>query len=406
MKKPKLALIPAAQGSKFYSVLPSSGVGDFDFSRSGSATRINSQGLIEEVGNGVSRLNYPIKDGEVAGCPHHILEPQRTNYISYSEDFSQWTATGTISVTDNQIISPDGTQNASILDFTSANSSDVIYIFTGDRTGSLSRSIYLKGEVGGETLDLSDPHIGGGSNITLTTEWQRFEYKSTIESSNSGILLKNSAGNVIHAWGGQLEEGYYSTSYIPTNGSSVTRSAETATGSGNTSTFNDSEGVLYVEISGLISGEADRSIVLSDGTTSNYLRITLHADSNRIDFYSEKGVNYSNYDFSQIDDLKIAFQYKENDWKIYINGSLKGTDTSALTFSPNTLSDLSFSLVNNNPFYGRIKSIAVFKEALSDEELATLTKDGFNPIPIPVFEMLAENGDFLQTEQNEYILIE
>ena len=31
MAKPKLALIPAAQGSKFYSVLPSSGVGDFDF---------------------------------------------------------------------------------------------------------------------------------------------------------------------------------------------------------------------------------------------------------------------------------------------------------------------------------------------------------------------------------------
>ena len=42
MAKPKLALIPAAQGDKFYSVLPSSGVGDFDFSRSGEATRINS----------------------------------------------------------------------------------------------------------------------------------------------------------------------------------------------------------------------------------------------------------------------------------------------------------------------------------------------------------------------------
>ena len=50
MAKPKLLLIPAAQGDKFYSVLPSSGVGDFDFTRSGGATRINSQGLIETVG--------------------------------------------------------------------------------------------------------------------------------------------------------------------------------------------------------------------------------------------------------------------------------------------------------------------------------------------------------------------
>ena len=87
MAKPKLALIPAAQGSKFYSVLPSSGVGDFDFTRSGSATRINSQGLIETVGNGVSRLNYPLIDGKVVGCPSHLLEPQRTNLFPYIRGF-------------------------------------------------------------------------------------------------------------------------------------------------------------------------------------------------------------------------------------------------------------------------------------------------------------------------------
>ena len=85
MAKPKLALIPAAQGSKFYSVLPSSGVGDFDFTRSGSATRINSQGLIETVANGVSRLNYPLIDGKVVGCPSHLLEPQRTNLCTNSK---------------------------------------------------------------------------------------------------------------------------------------------------------------------------------------------------------------------------------------------------------------------------------------------------------------------------------
>jgi len=29
-----------------------------------------------------------------------------------------------------------------------------------------------------------------------------------------------------------------------------------------------------------------------------------------------------------------------------------------------------------------------------------------DPTPTPFFEILAENGDFLQTEQNEYIIIE
>ena len=123
MAKPKLALIPAAQGDKFYSVLPSSGVGDFDFTRSGGATRINSQGLIETVADGVSRLNYPLIDGKVVGCPSHLLEPQRTNLVPYSEDFtdSSWFFDDATLIS-NSVISPDGTQNASTLIGNTVNS--------------------------------------------------------------------------------------------------------------------------------------------------------------------------------------------------------------------------------------------------------------------------------------------
>ena len=49
MAKPKLCLIPATIGDKVYSILPSDGVGDFDFTRGTVATRINAQGLIEQV---------------------------------------------------------------------------------------------------------------------------------------------------------------------------------------------------------------------------------------------------------------------------------------------------------------------------------------------------------------------
>ena len=45
-----VAMIPSGyKEDKLYSVLPNSGDGDFDFSRSSSATRVNSQGLIETV---------------------------------------------------------------------------------------------------------------------------------------------------------------------------------------------------------------------------------------------------------------------------------------------------------------------------------------------------------------------
>ena len=87
MAKPKLCLIPATQGSKLYSVLPR--LGDFNFSRNTAATRINKDGLIETVAVGKSRLNYPLIDGVVNGCPSHLLEPSRLQLIQYSEDFSQ-----------------------------------------------------------------------------------------------------------------------------------------------------------------------------------------------------------------------------------------------------------------------------------------------------------------------------
>ena len=46
-----------------------------------------------------------------------------------------------------------------------------------------------------------------------------------------------------------VEQNSYPTSYIPTTSSAVTRSAETASGSGDAATFNDSEGVLMAEMS-------------------------------------------------------------------------------------------------------------------------------------------------------------
>ena len=75
MEAPALALIPSGvKAGKVYSVLPSDGVGDFDFTRASTATRINSQGLIETVASNVPRLDYSNGD-----CPSLLLEPQSTN---------------------------------------------------------------------------------------------------------------------------------------------------------------------------------------------------------------------------------------------------------------------------------------------------------------------------------------
>ena len=93
------------------SIFPTNGDGNFTFDRSSTATRVNKEGLIETVAIDTPRLDYPLIDGVVQSEPALLLEPSRTNLLTYSEDFSNWTNANSTD-SSNQIISPDGTQNA------------------------------------------------------------------------------------------------------------------------------------------------------------------------------------------------------------------------------------------------------------------------------------------------------
>ena len=101
----KLLLIPSGYKSeKVYSVFPIDGDGDFTFSRSGNARRVNPGGLIETVGTNIPRIDH-----FGGGCPSLLLEPQRTNTQVKSEEFddSLWVKSRT-TITANNAISPDG----------------------------------------------------------------------------------------------------------------------------------------------------------------------------------------------------------------------------------------------------------------------------------------------------------
>ena len=82
--------------------------------------------------------------------------------------------------------------------------------------------------------------------------------------------------------------------------------------------------------------------------------------------------------------FKVAFSYKENDFKLYINGVLSKFDTSGIVWSANTITKLSFSEINTSvaPFYGKTSQVQYFNTALTDAELADLTTpityDSFN----------------------------
>jgi len=422
MAKPKLALIPAAQGSKFYSVLPSSGVGDFDFTRSGSATRINSQGLIETVANGVSRLNYPLIDGKVVGCPSHLLENSSTNLITYSEDFTQsyWSKVRA-SILSNQTISPNGTLNADLLTVTDtaenyvqtnvtitvSGTKQTVSCFVKKGTNDFSHILLWDSSSNGsrQWFDVNNGTIGSsstfGSGISVDSAsienygngWFRCivvfncsltSVRTRISASNGDGQTNGTIGKTIYIWGLQAESNSsYITSYIPSLiGSQTTRSAETANGSGDAATFNDSEGVLMAEIAylkdrGTSSPFKIERISISDSSDTNRLFISNTATSNQIQVFVRNSVGISFNKTVTISDNtlynKIVLKYKANDYSLWINGFKLESDNT-FDYVPSGLNVLKFEGASGSyDFEGKTKQIQYYDSALTDSELETLT---------------------------------
>jgi len=397
MAKPKLALIPAAQGTSLYSVLPSSGVGDFSFTRSGSATRINAQGLIETVASGVSRLNYQMIDGVVKGCPHHILEPQRTNLVTYSEDFNDASWIKTDSSVTSGFLSLNGTLNADKLipntdntpnhyirkTVSISNLTDYSYSFFAKKGEYNFVSTYLSALGGAYSWDLENGVVIFGSNAFIENYgngWYRCGLNATSSStslsyriyankySDRNISFQGDGTSGVYIWGAQLEESSYPTSYIKTTSAAVTRSAETANGSGDAATFNNSEGVLMLETAALADSSNFRNFSLSDGSTSNLISFILTSTNViRIDFTNQAQLYDLTTDIKN--NNKILVSYKLNEVKLYVNGFLKAIDTNATM--PTNLNTLRFDNTIGEPLYSKTKQIQYFDTADIDLEQLT-----------------------------------
>ena len=356
----------------------------FDFDRASTATRVNKDGLIETVGVDEPRIDFL---NNTKG--HLLLEPSRQNKITYSEELTtNWTRSSISTPTDANIDAPDG---ASTVKRLQTNNADGFIAFTYN-TGfnqtigtTYTVSVYAKSYDGtnqlfglfGNGSGSSDAHSG---NLTSTNEWQRFTYTFTASNTSTIGICKGDdrlAFDILF-WGFQIEEGSYATSYIPTSGSAVTRSAETCNNAGNSNVFNDSEGVLYAEIAALANDLSERQISIDDGSGNNRIILRYNSVSNNINAYLFNGsvqggeFNYVANDITEFS--KVAFKYKQNDFALWVDGIERATDTSGNTFSADTLKDLSFDFNGSFDFYGKIKDIRVYNTALSDSELQTLTQ--------------------------------
>lgn len=393
---------------------------NFDFTRSTTATRENSSGNIESVAAGLPRIDY------LGGTAHILLEPASTNTATYSNDFTQGDifnsssnpSTSNAVLTSQQITAPDGTNNGWLLKdnnnggtgaaglnyfSTRVNSDDfnTISIFVKKALSNdfvfLENASYDADASGRSYFNISNGSLGNISpNHTAKIEnygdgWYRcsITYQTTTDiqgaiyvrlaSSSSSVNITRDGTNGVYIFGIQCEADAsqnFSTSYIPTSGSTVTRNTDEANNSGSSDLINSTEGVLYAELSVLNTASTVRTISISDSSITNSVEIVyLSSGSFGFRIRANSAVEY--LETSSLSDatqfVKAAISYKSGDIKCFINGSEFDTDTTSFSFT-SSLSELAFDRGNGqNDFQGKVKCVAVFKEALTDAQLIALT---------------------------------
>ena len=361
---------------------------------------IDNISVKESTKNNLARVDY---DGTASSL---LVEPERTNLITYSEELQS-----TTNVTLSNTISPDGTLNGLKINETTSNSQ---HYATSYSAAVVSGTIYTvsfyikKGTYDLVKVYTQSSRISASINITFSTEstsasgsdfisgsnfmedagngWYRVGFSATANSTGEVKIylsikdLSTYVGDIsqyTEYWGASLEAGSYATSYIPTDGGTVTRVQDQYSKTGISNLINSTEGVLYWEGSTLINGGGDNRIIsLSDGTNNNLIYIRIDNTASRFRGYARgSSGSYTLVTVNSIpqtDNNKIALVWDATNFIIWINGSKRSTTT--INNSPVGMNTLNLSSpTGSDTFFGKVKQLQVFKTALTDSELATLT---------------------------------
>ena len=400
-QKASLVQIPSGYKSgTLYSVVPNTSSGDFTVTGDpqGKATRVNKDGLIESVAADVPRLNYDFSNPQ---DPHLLLEPERSNLIVRSEEFNLWGDTG-VTVTENATTAPTGTQTADLLTSTAVNwrrsinfaiSNEAVYSFScfvkkHTTTNNIRFELYkgtsaslLDFEFTTKTITASDTSLTNLKVENYTNDWYRVSCKFTANGTNFICYAYPSQGysssGSAYFWGAQLEAGSYPTSYIPTSGSAVTRTADNAHLL-NQTLITDYPFTVYTNAK--IDAVSNSIFSLNNTSNSSYYLVFSLLGGSQVAVFrrnpSASSSDFWNFSYTVGDTIKVAVAFiSATAYKLYINGTEIADRTSgtSIPFNHDDISLGQFRITGDTGTRNSVNEFMLFNEALTDAELITLT---------------------------------
>jgi hypothetical protein len=360
-----------------------------------------NEGTIKDYLRTETRLNIPRLDYSNGTCPSILVEPQRSNELSYSQQFDNvlWLKLNA-SVTANDTISPSGIQDADKIVENTANDEHTIYRAIVGTSKTLSFYAKAAGRnwvaVLSNNGDYTFFNIANGTlgtiaaTSTATIEdaengWYRCTVYNTHPTFGAVINLATANGTTVYTgngtsgiylWGAQLEVGSYPTSYIPTTSAAVTRNADVISKTGISSLIGQTEGTLFIDLyrdnlaspfvfmianstglnaylNSIYMFQQANGTIVNDGFISGTLQFS----------FSTSGLSVGRH--------KLAIAYKQNDFVWYIDGSQVATDTSGNvpTFSAFEINGADISSNSNV----KTNSVVLWKTRLTNSELISLT---------------------------------
>jgi hypothetical protein len=385
------------------------------FTRTSTATYVDENGIIQTAAANEPRFDHNPTTGESLGL---LIEESRTNLVTYSENFSQGWDTVRATVTLNQTTAPDGTLTADLLEpivttsggytrfyysvtsgttytfsfFAKYHSSDFPYIFAYAAYEGVSGS--------GRNVNyfnIQNGTLGSGSGSTYVSHsiedygggWYRCSMTTTADvtgnvpfiifpaEGNNDISYVSDGAGGIYIWGAQLEQGSFPTSYIPTTGSTVTRSADVATITGDnfSSFYNPTEGTIFAEYQNPKSGDTNNRVWCMELNSNQTLNII--PDNNQVQgqYYNFAYEYNPGYVPATQTFNKVALGFQDNNTNLAVNGTIGEDDTSIslIDFRSGYFNIGRSQYYSPRELNGCIKRLTYYPRRLNNSQLQNIT---------------------------------